>query len=774
MRNAWLRVLRFIPLCAVALSFTGCQEFQGPAWAPDGDFIAYTTYRRSDPGSSLVETDVYLVDLRIEDGEAKPVAKAAAFPRWVPDGPTLYMAGQRDARSGLYTAILSHRPTEAAEGAEPCRVVLDKVRLSGFQLSVDGTVGLLCSGKSTKPGEPQRLELWDPKKNERRSLREIGDVLSPALSPNGRVLAFAASDKKIMNGRPYVAVLELDRPDPAPKPVFPTVEFDEPAAATYVVHAFPDSERFLFYAPGSPSLWTVRYNGNDLQRYNLPKGFSSPLMVTLREDGRSATLTLVKTDKDAVQYHVFELDFRKGACAKLDGDAADLLGGHALDPQTVRRKAKERWAWLSAGGLALGVKGQARYFPQTSEQGVAAASFYLAQNDPDRALACVLKARDFKPEPADPGALDRAEARAYLAAGDGVRASEAFGRAHLLHPIGPDGLAFIFPAATGLPQQACADASALVKEMEAYSTANPKDILIQALRAALLARVEGKYADALAAYQRAQEVAPSEALIGGVRFQEAMTCFESGDMVLAGERWEAASRTKSFGVREYAAGLAAIAFALDGRPANTQRANGALQLLRDLKSGLTDDLVKLTRELDRRAFKLQRLSEESRSPDKTLRTWVDVTEYCIPQAFLSPRRFLTPGLEYDVRRIGASIVTSSQIVVAGLPEGTQTVLRIPRPVSVPVFAPNNDLLAFRAVGEVFPLPDTFCEAYVVDLRGTLLLGDPKALQTGALTRRHVLETLTWTNPRELRLKGTNVDAFGNQTALDQTLPLGPR
>ncbi|MCZ7644733.1 MAG: hypothetical protein M5U26_05540 [Planctomycetota bacterium] len=767
-----MRCLRFAVLPFLVL-LCGCQEFQGPVWSPDGEYIAYTTYERPQKSGEPVDTAVYSVDVRVEDSEALLISRDAAFPRWVPDGPTLYFAGERN-KQGFFASICRHRPGEAPPDALQYVTVLDKLRLTGFQMAVDGSVALLAQGRSFKPGEPQKVELWYPAKNERVNLTQkgLGEVYSPALSPSGKILAFGASDKRVLEGKPYVAALELDRPELKPEILFPTAQYGEPSATTYVVHAFPDSLRFFFYAPGSDAVWTVLFDGTQLQRYSLPKGFSSPLMVSIREDGRSATLTLSRPTRENVEYHVYELDFRKSKLNKLDGDSAELLGGHALDPMTVRRRAPERWAWLSAGGLAVGVAGKARYFPKSSEQAVAASGFLLAQGDAARALQYALKARDYKPAPADPGVLDRTEARAYLASGDGVRASEAFERAILLHPVTPDGLRFIFPPDRGLPQQAGADAEVLVKEMEAYAAANEKDVLLIKLREALLARVKGDGAAALAAYQAAQNVAPDEALAGGIRFLNAMTYFESGDMVHAGESFEIAARVKVFPQRDYAAGLAAICFALDGRPDSAQRANAALAMARDLKSPLADDLQKLTRELGGRPFKSQRLSNEQKSPDKAMRSWVDITEYLVPQAFLQPRRLLTPAGEYDARRLCVALVTSSSIQVAGLPEGTQTLLRLPCPISVPIFSPGNDLLAFRAEGEVFPLPDQFCEVYVIDLRGNILLGDARAALNGDLRRREVIENVSWSNPRELHLKGAYIDAFGNQTRLDKTQALG--
>jgi hypothetical protein len=114
-------------------------------------------------------------------------------------------------------------------------------------------------------------------------------------------------------------------------------------------------------------------------------------------------------------------------------------------------------------------------------------------------------------------------------------------------------------------------------------------------------------------------------------------------------------------------------------------------------------------------------------------------------------------------------VNVSQVVLAGLPEGVQTLARAACPLSWPVFSPNGDLLAFLAHGEVFPLGEGFCAAYVVDLKGRILLGDSLALGSGRVFSRTLLEAPVWYGPRELRLKGKQVDVFGAETALEKSV-----
>src|SRR6185436_13920612 len=115
----------------------------------------------------------------------------------------------------------------------------------------------------------------------------------------------------------------------------------------------------------------------------------------------------------------YELQFTRDGFTLLEGGASDLVGGHSGDPKTLRRNASARWAWLCPAGLAVGVAGKARFFSKTAEQYLAASRYNLQQSEPAKAVSAVLKAREVQPPPRDPGALDRAEAKAFLAAGQG-------------------------------------------------------------------------------------------------------------------------------------------------------------------------------------------------------------------------------------------------------------------------------------------------------------------------------------------------------------------
>jgi hypothetical protein len=119
----------------LVLAFSGCQEIQGPVWSPDGTCVAYTSYVRTGLPGARMETNVYLVDPDDENGEAVLLARHAAFPRWVPEGPQgpqLYLLGHRNAE-GFYTSLLVHR--KLGEGALQIVLQDPNLKLVGFQLS---------------------------------------------------------------------------------------------------------------------------------------------------------------------------------------------------------------------------------------------------------------------------------------------------------------------------------------------------------------------------------------------------------------------------------------------------------------------------------------------------------------------------------------------------------------------------------------------------------------------------------------------------------------
>jgi Tol biopolymer transport system component len=759
-------------VCALLLlGLTGCQELRGPVWSPDGTLIAYTTYSRPEKPTEPLETGVYLADPDDATGTPTLLAENAAFPNWSMDGSALYLLGHR--RGAFYTSILCHRPGGRKLGEGMLETVLqdNSFRLVGFQMSVDGTAAILCSARTPKLGAPQTLEFMQMRERTRVSLNQLGEVYSPALSPNGRVLAYSQRPAEAEK-RPFVAVLELDRKPLQQVPIFPTAEFDEPAASHYIIHFFPDSDQLLFYAPFGKSIWTSRRDGKKLRSFPLPAGYSAPLLVTMSGDGRTAAFTFARPVDNEIQYDVYELNLGKGNFRRLDGGATDLMGGHVPDPRTARGGEPTKWAWLSPAGLAVGSPQKAVYFPRTSKEWLAASEAYLRQNEAQKALDAAAKAREVQPPPLDAGALWRAEARAALATGNGAQAASAWEHALLQYPVGPNGLPWVFPPDSRLPNST--DVAAALKNLATFSAAAPENKLLGALHAAFAARAKGQSKEALDLYAKAVEMCSSEAMVAGVKFQAGLAAYEGGLAVQAGEHWESAARCAAFPHAEYASGLSAMAYKLDGRPGMNERADAALRLGITKNSALKNDLLALPRDLHGRTYKAKRVEAEQKSPDQALRAWFEITEYELPSAYLRPRALLDSEGKDVLRLVGCQRVTISELNVAGLPAGAQVLARVPFPVSTPLFSPEGKMIAFQAQGDLFPKGRGFCEVYVVDLSGTMLQGNMQALANGRLSTRTRLTSLQWAGPQALTESGTTIDALGSETPFQKNVVVTPR
>lgn len=743
-------ILSTLALLSVVL--TGCNELRGPVWSPDGRRVLFTTYLPVAAGG--FDTSLYLLEADEEAAQPHLVAKGASFPFWKSDSTTAFFAGDRDAQ-GFYTKVFKY-----TVGPDPAQPVITNIRLSGLQFSSDGSVALLAMGREARIGGACTLELWTLNDNKRTQLTQLGEVFSPALTENGRAVAYT---QKAADSLPLLLVCDLNGDQP--RAVFPTEDNNEPGATSYCIHAFPDNDRFLFYAPGGGNVWTIKRDGTNIKKFPLPEGRSSPLMISIAEDGSSATVTLALGSAESLQFEVHKLDFNAKRFTRIDGPSPELLGGHALDPRAVRRKGPARYAWFSSSGMSLGEPGKARYFPTSARQCVAACDVFLSQNDPEKAVATILKARDYPPPIEDPGMIDRAEARAYLAAKKFERAADAFERASLLFPIGPEGLQLIYPQNLSLPRPAAGDLAARVKEMEGLIRQLPDNRLLPLLKQALEARIQGKQKQALEVYKQAIPICPDEARVGGVRFLEAMTLFEFGDLPQAAERWESAARSADFPQAHIAAALASVAFSLDGRPEVVQRAAGPLALAPVKASAWSQELGQLSTHMRGVAFRERTEHTEFKSGDGAVSAWIERGVSFVPFASLKPVRTLERDGKYTLRRVGVKRVFNTAIGI-----GAEAVFRIPQAITQPKFSLNNKMLAFTVSGEVFPLPDTYCDLFIIDTQGKIIFGNASAAATGQVRGRRILRELEW-GENQLTIKGSEVDMFGGETAFTHSLPI---
>lgn len=748
----------------VLLALAGCQNLRGPVWSPDGKRVAYTTYQKYS-SSNQFATNLYLLESDDENPEPQLLGIGAACPCWTPDGLTLYFIGDRDAE-GLYTKLMRFKMGSAAP-----ELVFRDLKLSNFQMSVDGALALFSWAKDGKLGSPVTMELWQPATGLRTQLKDLNEVYSPALTPNGKTIAYA--QKPAPNLPSLLLTCNLENgariPKEEPLALFPTREQNELSSAPFVIDPFPDNERLLFYAPGSASIWSMKvddHDGNTIVQYPLPQGALSPAMVAFSEDSSFATLSCMQSAPDKLLYQVYRLDFASKKFIKLDGNSEVLLGGHVLDPHAARRKGGTRYAWICGAGLALGEPGRARYFPANPDQCLAASAMQIRQGEPDKALAAAMKARELKPLPEDLGELDRAEARAYMAVKNYVRAGDAFERAFLLFPVGPEGIKYVFPPESGLPTRPQSELDNALREFDELIKTVPGNALLTLLKQGLVARSQGKHKEAIKIYEKAYPVCADEGRHGGIRFLQGMCAFESGDMLQAADKWEAVARNPDFPQADFAAGLSALAYALDGHPQSLQKAAAVLQAPAVKGSPLAKEYAQILNQVRGKIFREHIESKDAPSANKTVSARVETDRYFVPYASIKPIQ-LDPA-DKTAHHLGLRMIKTSTV---SLGEGLPPLIRIPQEIGAPVFSPDDQLMAFSINGDVAPMQNKFCDLMVVNRTGKILFGSQNAATSGHVRSRFAISSLEWASADELKVSGSEVDVFGGETPFNRSIPL---
>ena len=208
-----------------------------PAWAPDGDTLAYTSYRSGYP-------DIILQSIRSLRPPTNPASGSIEnhnfLPAWSPDGTKLAFMSNRDGNPEIYIVnrdgtnlrrITNHpnadvTPTWAPSGTQ-LAFTSDRTGLPQvYIVNVDGT-GLdrisaesRCDRATWSPlneiayasqtGGGYEIRLFSFGTRESRVVTDgIGSNESPAVSPNGRHIAFM-SDR---TGKPQIYTIARDGTD---------------------------------------------------------------------------------------------------------------------------------------------------------------------------------------------------------------------------------------------------------------------------------------------------------------------------------------------------------------------------------------------------------------------------------------------------------------------------------------------------------------------------------------------------------------------------------
>lgn len=673
-----------------------------PAWNAAGDRAAFVRYAESG------EPALYLLD---PGGQDEPRLVARSVERFAFAGNRLYFlrpaaaAAAADApKAGLYGVDLLRR-----EPGEP-QLMLEPPEGAAFETLGAAPRGLLYLGRREEDPAKSAILEFDPANEQQRvvSPRESG-CFWPAVAPRGSELAWLAA------GRGGAAVEVFRRPLPA----------GEPALLARLPRARPDTAALAWGPAGDKLLvWYVEGGADEdgqprlallepargekgLRHLELPRPEAPVLAAALAPDGARAFVTVLTRDRnERLGTESFDLDLAAGKARPLGAAAGRLLGARGYAPDG------KRWLEFTPAGLALfeaGDKEPRGAWPLDGEERSAVGRRWLAAGQSDRALAVAQAGLD-RPGPEDDRqALQLLKSEALAAAG--AKPAEVSGALM-------EGL-LRFPVAGAGP----ADAE-IAERLEKLADEQPENRLLAALAAAWKLRAEKRPAEAAAAFQSAATLSADRAWSAGLRFRAAESWLAAGRGVKAGELFRKASDVEEFPQADWAAGLAALAYAVGG---HEQLAVENAQRGRDLfgKGLLGAELVELHRALAAGACR-PRVAGQARAPEGTTgaavraEAWPMLAAHCSfarsrPAAGAAARLALVRGDRW-------------RLVLAGGGRGAERVLldRLSLPVASLSFSPDGKMFAFLA-GE-----EGRRSLYAADAAGQPVLGDWKKLQAGEL------------------------------------------
>jgi TolB protein len=209
------------------------------AWSPDGEKLAFTSYRRGLPDIEI---------LSIVDRRPYPFERAGgttATPAWSPDGSKIAFATSRDGSdTEIYVADWN--------GKNMRRLTVSK----GVDISpVWSPTGREIAFTSDRSGSPQLYVMDVEGTNVRRLIEEGGHAVNAAWSPDGQRIAFAWQRSRTSNFDIYIHDLGTGRNTQMTQD---TGNNEKPSWA-------PDGRHIAFESSrtGSKQIWTMLLNGKN-------------------------------------------------------------------------------------------------------------------------------------------------------------------------------------------------------------------------------------------------------------------------------------------------------------------------------------------------------------------------------------------------------------------------------------------------------------------------------------------------------------------------------